>query len=156
MKQFTNTNYSADGRVTYTTTRVDSLGNTISATVVQPSKNDIKLARRSRFRSAVHTSGSIFKIVFMFLLLFAVYRVLVNSTPITFSSFLDILKNAPQFDVSKLSSVVPKLDETNVILGSLFRFFNYFIDVLNLLIFFGAGCIQVLAFAVYFLRFLFV
>lgn len=156
MKQYTNTNYSSDGRVTYTTTRVDSSGNTVSASVVKPSKSDIKLARRDRFRSALSTGSSIFKIVFMFLLLFAVYRVLVGSNPITFSSFLEILQDAPQFDVAKLSSVVPKLDETNVILGSLFRFFNYFIDVLNLIIFFGAGCVQVLAFAFYFLRFLFV
>lgn len=152
MKHTTNTNYSSNGRVTYTTTRTDNLGNTVSASVVKPSKSDIKIARRERISSGL----SIFKIVIMLLLLFATYRVLVSSTPITFSSFLDILKNAPQFDVTKLSAVVPKLDEANVVFGALFRFFNYFIDVLNLVIFFGAGCVQVLAFAFYFLRLLFV
>ena len=152
MKQTTNTNYSSAGRVTYTTTRTDNLGNTVSASVVKPSKSDIRIARRERLSSGL----SILNIVIMLLLVFAIYRVLVSSTPITFSSFLDILKNAPQFDVSKLSSVVPKLDEANVVFGALFRFFNYFIDVLNLVIFFGAGCVQVLAFAFYFLRFLFV
>ena len=88
MNQFTNTN--VDSSVNFTS-----------------SKSDLKFARRTRFRSAVHTGSSIFKIVFMFLLLFAVYRVLVNSTPITFSSFLEILQDSPQFDVAKLSSVVP-------------------------------------------------
>lgn len=152
MKQTTNTHYGSDGRVTYTTTRTDNLGNKVSASVVKPSKSDLRIARRQRSSSGL----SILNIVIMLLLVFAIYRVLVSSTPITFSSFLDILKDAPQFDVAKLSSVVPKLDEANVVFGALFRFFNYFIDVLNLVIFFGAGCVQVLAFALYFLRFLFV
>lgn len=152
MKQTTNTHYGSDGRVTYTTTRTDNLGNKVSASVVKPSKSDIRFARRERLSSGL----SILNIVIMLLLVFAIYRVLVSSAPITFSSFLDILKDAPQFDVTKLSAVVPKLDDTNAVFGALFRFLNYFIDVLNLSIFFGAGCIQVLAFALYFLRFLFV
>lgn len=152
MKQISNVHYGSNGRVTYTTTRIDSAGNTVSASVVKPSKADIKLARRENFNK----SFAILKLVFALLLLIAVYRTLVSSTPIAFSSFLEILQGAPQFDVAKLSAVVPKLDEANLVLGQLFRFFNYFIDVLNLLIFFGAGCIQVLAFMLYFLRFLFV
>ena len=102
MEQLTNIHYGADGRVTYTITRVDNSGNTVAASVVKPSKSDLKSARRTRFRSAVHTGGSIFKIVFMFLLLLAVYRVLVNSAPITFSSFLEILGNLNHLCLSHL------------------------------------------------------
>lgn len=119
-------------------------------------------ARRANMRFYMHSSPSIFRYVFIFILCVSVLRSVFVAPDdyFTFGQFLNFLHNVPDItsDVSKaVSNMV-----TYSVIGEVPSWLNWmdylikpFLTVLSFFVYVAAGLGQVLVFVTYFVRFFF-
>lgn len=100
--------------------------------------------------------GNVFCFVFFLILSFCLIRVLLNLQPVTLTGFLNFLQSAPNINMTMTTfETFPSIAETGVLLY-IYRFFNLFIGVANILVYAFKGLAQLVLYVVWFVRFLFV
>lgn len=122
------------------TTEINGKSKTVSSTSVSSS-----------------TSISVFGVVVCILLFIALVKTLTGSEPLSFMSFLDLLKNSPVLDASSLLELLPYQISGNWAVFDVFRqMLNFSIDIINVLAYLFGCVINLLSFFIYFVRSLFI
>lgn len=120
------------------------------------SSRNIQEVRINQTGSVSHSVRSIFSIIIIIIIGFSLIRVINGGSPLTFSSFLDLLQNSPVINM-------PFRWFNDLTITSDWGLFNFLRDFINL----NAGIVSVLAciavgfinffiYVFYFLRFIFV
>ncbi|AXF52635.1 MAG: hypothetical protein [Inoviridae sp.] len=106
--------------------------------------------------TAKKTAFTIFKLIFLLMIVFSIVKILVGRDPITFSGLLSTLSNAPTFSTDWIKYVQTNFSETFPWgfqwLGSIVDFFT---DLLSVSLFVSVGAANVITFILYFMRYLF-
>lgn len=130
--------------------------NTNKTTNNKPRVAPDKPVRRRSVANYASSGYSILSILLVLLLLFAVFRALTGGGPyLTFSMLLDALKDAPSIDLSNLT-VFNQLHISSDwgLLNFLKDFLNFFVDILSVVGYLGAGLVNLCIYFGYFLRLL--
>lgn len=97
-----------------------------------------------------------FCVIFSCIFIVCCIRVLIGAPIVTFSGFLNFLKTAPNVNVTMTTfEMFPYYSEDGLLSG-IYRFFNIFIGVGNVLVFAFKGLAQVILYITWFVAFLFV
>lgn len=106
-----------------------------------------KQDKRDKQESAI----GVLKLILSFLLIFAVVGALRNQEIFTFRGFLDLLQNAPQIDLSWLNWETINLGDWGLF-NFLRDFFDFCIDIINVLAFAGTCIVQAILYVLYFVK----
>lgn len=97
-----------------------------------------------------------FTIVFSCVFFICLIRILIGAPTITFRGFIEFLSTAPTVDMPfNTFSLISEFDESGLIAG-VYRFFNIFISIANVLVFAFKGLVQVILYVTWSVAFLFV
>lgn len=100
--------------------------------------------------------SNVFCLVFFIIFAICFLRLLLNLQPVTLTGFLDFIHSAPNINMTLSTfETFPTIAESGLLLD-LYRFFNLFIGIANILVYAFKGLAQVVLYIVWFVRFLFV
>lgn len=106
-----------------------------------------KQDKRDRQESTI----GVLKLITIILLFFAIVGALRNQELFTFKGLLDLFQNAPQIDLSWLNWETINLGDWGLF-NFLRDFFNFFIEIVNVLAFAGTCIVQALLYVLYFIK----
>lgn len=129
----------------------DNLRDNNSSYKAQQRLRTIESWRKQDKKETQESAFGVLKLIFLILLIFAVVGALRNQDIFTFRGFLDLLQNAPQIDLGWLNWETINLGDWGLF-NFLRDFFNFFIEIINVLAFAGTCIVQAILYVLYFVK----
>ena len=129
----------------------DNLRDSNSSYKAQQRLRTIESWQKQDKKESQEAAIGVLKLIFIILLLFVIVGALRNQELFTFKGLLELLQNAPQISLEWLNWETINLGDWGLF-NFLRDFFNFFIEIINILAFAGTCLMQALLYVLYFIK----